>query len=58
MNLLVGATGFIGGHLVEHLFQQGELSKATFRKGSHLKILDTNGVQGVEADLLDHQSLH
>ena len=58
MNLLVGATGFIGGHLVEHLFQVGEISKATFRKGSHLKILDTNGVQGVEADLLDHHSLH
>lgn len=58
MNLLVGATGFIGGHLVEHLFQQGEISKATFRKGSHLKILDTNGVQGIEADLLDHHSLH
>jgi nucleoside-diphosphate-sugar epimerase len=26
--------------------------------GSHLKILDGNGVQGIEADLLDHHSLH
>ena len=58
MNLLVGATGFIGGHLVEYLFQQGEISKGVFRKGSHLKILDSNGVQGIEADLLDHHSLH
>lgn len=58
MNLLVGATGFIGGHVVEYLFQQGEISKGTFRKGSHLKIMDARGVQGIEADLLDHHSLH
>jgi nucleoside-diphosphate-sugar epimerase len=58
MNLLVGGTGFIGGHVVEYLFQQGEISKGIFRKGSHLKIMDANGVQGIEADLLDHHSLH
>lgn len=58
MNLLVGATGFVGGHVVEYLFQQGEISKGIFRKGSHLKILDANGVQVLEADLLDHHSLH
>src|SRR2546428_1704300 len=57
-NLLLGATGFIGGHLVEYLFKQGEISRGTFRAGSHLKILDSSGVQGVEADLLDHHSLH
>jgi dihydroflavonol-4-reductase len=58
LNLLVGGTGFVGGHLVEYLFQQGEISKGVFRKGSHLKIMDTNGVQGIEADLSDHHSLH
>jgi dihydroflavonol-4-reductase len=58
MNLLVGATGFVGGHLVEFLFQQGEISRGVFRKGAHLKIMDTNGVQGLEADLSDHHSLH
>jgi dihydroflavonol-4-reductase len=58
LNLLVGATGFVGGHVVEYMFQQGEISKGIFRKGSHLKILDTSGVQGIEADLLDHHSLH
>ena len=58
MNLLVGATGFVGGHLVEYLFQQGEISKGVFRKGSHLKIMDASGVQGIESDLSDHQSLH
>jgi dihydroflavonol-4-reductase len=58
MNLLVGGTGFVGGHVVEYLFQQGEISKGIFRKGSHLKIMDSSGVQGLEADLLDHHSLH
>lgn len=58
MNLLTGATGFVGGHVVEYLFQQSEISKGTFRMGSHLKILDLNGVQGIEVDLLDHHSLH
>lgn len=43
--------------MVEYLFQQGEISKGVFRKGSHLKILDANGVQGVEADLFDRHSL-
>lgn len=58
MNLLVGGTGFVGGHVVEYLFQQGEISKGVFRMGSHLKIMDANGVQGMEADLSDHHSLH
>ncbi len=44
--------------MVEYLFQQGEISKGIFRKGAHLKIMDSNGVQGIEADLLDHHSLH
>jgi nucleoside-diphosphate-sugar epimerase len=58
LNLLVGGTGFVGGHVVEYLFQQGEISKGIFRMGSHLKTMDSNGVQGIEADLLDHHSLH
>jgi dihydroflavonol-4-reductase len=57
LNLLTGSTGFVGGHVVEYLFQQGEISRGTFRKGSRLKILDLNGVQGVETDLLDRDSL-
>jgi len=58
LNLLVGGTGFIGGHVVEYLFEQGEISKGIFRMGSHLKIMDASGVQGLEADVLDHHSLH
>jgi nucleoside-diphosphate-sugar epimerase len=38
--------------------QQGELSRGIFRRGAHLKIMDANGVQGIEADLMDHHTLH
>jgi len=58
MNLIVGGTGFIGGHLAEFFFQEGEISKGVFRKGSHLRILDQCGIQCIEADLLDRQTLH
>jgi len=44
--------------VVEYFFQQGEISMGTFRKGSHLKIMDAYGVQGMEVNLLDHHSLH
>ncbi len=58
LNLIVGGTGFIGGHLAEYFFQEGEISKGIFRKGSHLRILDQCGIQILEADLLDKESLH
>ena len=58
MNLIVGGTGFIGGHLAEYFFQEGEISKGVFRKGSHLRIMDQCGIQILEADLMDKESLH
>ncbi len=58
LNLIVGGTGFIGGHLAEYFFQEGEISKGTFRKGSHLRVLDQCGIQCLEADPLDRASLH
>jgi nucleoside-diphosphate-sugar epimerase len=58
LNLIVGGTGFIGGHLAEYFFQEGEISKGIFRKGSHLKIMDQCGIQILEADLLERDSLH
>jgi dihydroflavonol-4-reductase len=58
LNLIVGGTGFIGGHLAEYFFQEGEISKGVFRKGSHLKIMDQCGIQILEADLLERDSLH
>jgi nucleoside-diphosphate-sugar epimerase len=55
---VVGGTGFIGGHLSEYLFAEGEISKGIFRKGSHLKIMDQCGIQCIEADLTDRHTLH
>jgi dihydroflavonol-4-reductase len=58
MNLIVGGTGFIGGHLAEQFFGEGEISKGIFRKGSHLRIMDKYGIQCIEADLMDRHTLH
>ena len=58
MNLIVGGTGFVGGHLAEYFFQEGEISKGMFRKGSHLRVMDQCGIQCLEADPLDRASLH
>lgn len=58
MNLIVGGTGFVGGHLAEYFFEQGEISKAIFRKGAQIRILDQCGVQNYEGDLLRKSSLH
>jgi nucleoside-diphosphate-sugar epimerase len=58
LNLIVGGTGFIGGHLAEYFFQEGEISKGVFRKNSYLRIMDQCGIQCLEADLLDKESLH
>ena len=58
VNLIVGGTGFIGGHLAEYFFREGEISKGVFRKGSFLRIMDQCGIQILEADLLDKESLH
>jgi nucleoside-diphosphate-sugar epimerase len=58
LNLIVGGTGFIGGHLAEYFFEQAEISKGIFRKGSHLRIMDQSGIQCLEADLMDRTTLH
>jgi len=58
LNLIVGGTGFVGGHLAEYFFEQAEISKAISRKGSHLRIIDQSGIQCLEADLMDRATLH
>ena len=57
-NLIVGGTGFAGGHLCEYFFAEGEISKGIFRKGSHLRIMDQCGVQCLEAELTNRATLH
>jgi dihydroflavonol-4-reductase len=55
--LVTGATGFLGGHLVEELVRQGHGVVAMARKGSDTKLLEKLGVEVRRADLNDVDSL-
>lgn len=59
MNLVTGATGFIGSHIVRHLVERGEKVRAIRRKNSDCSLLkDVEGhFEWVEADVLDIPSL-
>ncbi|MFF3690550.1 NAD-dependent epimerase/dehydratase family protein [Streptomyces sp. NPDC002187] len=56
-NLVTGASGFLGSHLVEGLLAAGENVTALVRRSSDRSHLDRLGVDVVEADLLDRSSL-
>ncbi|MCG6495735.1 NAD(P)-dependent oxidoreductase [Kitasatospora sp. A2-31] len=56
-NLVTGASGFLGSHLVEGLLAAGEEVTALVRRSSDRSHLDRLGVGVVEADLLDRASL-
>ncbi|MEM6960186.1 MAG: NAD-dependent epimerase/dehydratase family protein, partial [Myxococcota bacterium] len=49
--LVTGATGFLGGHLCELLVQQGHKVRALTRSTSDTTLLDTLGIECVEANL-------
>ncbi|MFC5973900.1 NAD-dependent epimerase/dehydratase family protein [Halomarina salina] len=51
--LVTGATGFLGGHLVERLVADGWDVTATRREGSDTSALDGLDVEWAEADVLD-----
>ncbi|MEM0449284.1 MAG: NAD-dependent epimerase/dehydratase family protein [Methanomassiliicoccales archaeon] len=55
--LVTGATGFLGGHLVEGLLQQGHQPVAMARKRSDTSLLQGLGVEVRNADLTDPSSL-
>lgn len=59
MVLVTGATGFLGGELVQQLVARGEQVRIIKRKTSSLSHLDTilSKVDVVEADILDVSSL-
>lgn len=59
MNLVTGATGFIGGHLVRRLVREGERTRILCRAGSEAKLPPSivRAVEIVHGDLLDRDSL-
>jgi len=57
MNLVTGATGLLGSHIVEQLHKRGEQVRVLVRPGADVKFLDSLGVQKVYGDLSDHDAL-
>jgi len=57
MNLVTGATGLLGSHIVERLVQAGQPVRVLVRATSDTTFLDTLGVEKVIADLADPASL-
>lgn len=55
--LVTGASGFIGGHLVEHLLEQGYSVRCLVRASSDTRRLSELGVELVVGDLVDKPSL-
>ena len=57
MNLVTGATGLLGSHVVEQLRQRGMPVRVLVRPGSDRTWLETQGVEFVEGDITDPPSL-
>jgi nucleoside-diphosphate-sugar epimerase len=57
MNLVTGASGLLGSHVVEKLIARGEPVRALVRPASDTRLLDQWGVEKVPGDVTDGQSL-
>jgi nucleoside-diphosphate-sugar epimerase len=57
MNLITGATGLLGSHIVEKLCQAGQPVRAIVRQGSDWVLPDSCKVEKVPGDITDLQSL-
>jgi nucleoside-diphosphate-sugar epimerase len=55
--LVTGGSGFLGGHLVEGLVKRGESVRVLIRPGSKTEHLNQLGVEFVQGDLWDLDSL-
>lgn len=57
MNLITGATGLLGSHIVEQLRKQNKPVRVLIRRGSDRSWLETQNVEFVEGDVTDAASL-
>lgn len=57
MNLVTGATGLLGSHLVEQLRRRGMPVRVLVRRGSDTAWLATQGVEFAEGDITDAASV-
>lgn len=57
MNLVTGATGLLGSHIVEHLRKAGQPVRVLVRPGSDRRWLETQGVEFVEGDITEPATL-
>lgn len=57
MNLVTGATGLLGSHIVEQLRRRGQPVRVLVRRGSDRSWLQTQGVEFAEGDVTDAASL-
>lgn len=57
MNLVTGATGLLGSHIVEQLRLRGAPVRVLVRSGSDRTWLETQGVEFAEGDVTDPRSL-
>ena len=55
--LVVGATGFLGGQVVDQLISRGKSVSALVRPGSDASALESKGVEIARGDMLDLDSL-
>lgn len=58
LNVITGATGQVGSHIVEQLVAQGNHVRAVVRPGSDTAFLDELAVEKVACDYQEPQSLH
>ncbi|MCK5114740.1 MAG: NAD-dependent epimerase/dehydratase family protein [Phycisphaerae bacterium] len=58
MNLITGATGLLGSHIVEQLREAGEPVRALVRPGSDIRVLESfGGVEFAQGDVTDADSI-
>ena len=55
--VVVGATGFVGAHLLARLQREGIRARCTFRREANRKVLEDLGMEPCRADVRNYESL-